>query len=319
VLVLGEAGIGKSRLAAELAITADRGGGLVLLGHCDEEAIVAYQPVVEAATTLVERLPAEFVARAVRDVGGELVRLLPGLGRYAEPLPSETTAPPDVLRYRLFEAVAGLFAAASEDVPLLLALEDLHWADAPPLLLIKHLVRRADRSRLLVLGTVRGTRLGGRLLTFADDLRREHGADVMPLHGLDVVDIVAMIEATPGPCVTLDPGEGRRLATRIHRETSGNSFFVAELLRHVAPAATVGASASTIAVPETVRDAIVRRVEGLSALSRHVLSIAAVAGRRFRVDLVARVAELSADRIVSPLEEAQAHGFSMRRPTDPDG
>jgi DNA-binding CsgD family transcriptional regulator len=309
VFAQGEAGIGKSRLVAEIAVVADRGGALVLLGHCDEEAFVAYQPVVEALTALVESLPAEVLAGMVRGAGAELVRLLPGLARFAARTPAEASGSADALRYRLFEAVASLVAAACQDGPVLLVLEDLHWADQPTLQLIKHVVRRADRTRLLVLGTIRGTRLDGHLLTFADDLRREHGADVMPLRGLGVDDIVAMTAATPGPFADLDPGECRQLATRLHRETSGNPFFVAEVLCHLAPSPNVGVAPAAVDVPETVRDAIVRRVEGLADLTRHVLSVAAVAGRRFRIDIVARVAELSPDRIVTPLEEAQACGI----------
>jgi DNA-binding CsgD family transcriptional regulator len=309
VLVLGEAGIGKSRLVAEIALAADRAGALVLLGHCDQEAFVAYQPVVEALTALVDSLPAEVLAGLVRGVGAELVRLLPGLAPFMARTPAEASGSADALRYRLFEAVAGLIAAACRDGPVLLAFEDLHWADQPTLQLIRHVVRRADRTRLLVLGTIRGTRLDGKPLTFVDDLRREHGVKVIPLRGLGVDEIVALTAATPGPFADLERGERRQLATRLHRETSGNPFFVSEVLRHLATGPNVDVSPAAVEVPETVRDAIVRRVEGLADLTRHVLSVAAVAGRRFRVDVVASVAELSADRIVTPLEEAQACGI----------
>jgi DNA-binding CsgD family transcriptional regulator len=309
VVIQGEAGIGKSRLVAELAVAADRGGALVLLGHCDEEAFVAYQPVVEALTALVESQPAEVLAGMVRGTGAELVRLLPGLARFAARTPAEASGSADMLRYSLFEAVANFVAAACQDGPVLLVLEDLHWADQPTLQLVKHMVRRADRTRLFVLGTIRGTRLDGHLLMFADDLRREHGAGLMQLRGLGVDDIVAMAAATPGPFADLEPGERTRLATRLHRETSGNPFFVAEVLRHRPASPNVGVVPAAVDVPDTVRDAIVRRVEGLADLTRHVLSVAAVAGRRFRIDIVTRVAELSPDRIVTPLEEAQACGI----------
>jgi DNA-binding CsgD family transcriptional regulator len=309
VLIMGEAGIGKSRLVAEVAVAADRDGAIVLVGHCDEEALVPYQPVVEAATALVETMPDHALAEVVRHSGVELLRLFPGLARFAAPDPVDDAATPEASRYRLFEGMAGLVAAA-RDAPLVLALEDLHWADPLTLQLIKHLVRRADRSRLLVLGTIRGTRLDGDLLRTAEDLRREHGADLLALGGLGVPEVAALVAVGPGWASDLDPGDRQQLAEHLHRETEGNPFFVVEVLRQLAdgPGGMRGVPAA-VGVPRTVRDVIIRRVEGLDAATRHVLSVAAVVGRRFRADLLAKVAELTQDRILAALEEAQAAGI----------
>ncbi len=310
VLLLGEAGIGKSRLIAETALVADRDGALVLLGHCDQEALVAYQPVVEAMTALTEAIPDAVVASAVRGGGAELARLLPGLARFVTRGASEDAWPPETARYRLYETVASLVISASHDTPVLMAFEDLHWADPTTLQLLTHLIRRVDRCRLLILGTIRGTRPDGALLGLLEDLRREHGADVVPLQGLDATEIEALLAAGPDGVTDLTQEERRRLAEHLHAETEGNPFFVRELLRYRPPANPwLGTTALSRAIPETVRDLIMRRVAGLAEVTRHVLSVAAIVGRRFRVDLVAQGGELSADRLLVALEEAQARGL----------
>jgi DNA-binding CsgD family transcriptional regulator len=311
VVLVGEAGIGKSRLVAETSVVADRHGALVVVGHCDREAIVAYQPVVEAMTALTEAIPDALVASAVRGGGRELARLLPGLATFAVPGSSDGDGPPEAGRYRLYEAVASLVTSISHDTPVLLALEDLHWADPPTLQLLKHLVRRADRCRLLILATIRADRPDGALLSLLEDLRREHGADVVRLQGLDVAEVEALLAAGPDGTASAAPDARRRTAEHLHAETEGNPFFVRELLRHRARATPQqpGGAAFGPGIPETIRDVVVQRVEALDEVTRQVLSVAAVVGRRFRVDLVAQACDLSADRLMVALEEAQAGGL----------
>jgi DNA-binding CsgD family transcriptional regulator len=311
MLIVGEAGIGKSRLVAETAVAADRDGANVVVGHCDEEPLAPYQPVVEALTALVAATPDAILAGAVRGRASEVVRLLPGLARLVTHVgPEPASVGPEAARHRLFEAVAGLVSVAAQDMPLLLALEDLHWADPPTLQLIRHLVRRVDRARLLVLGTVRGSALAGPLLKLGDDLRREHGAYVMGLDGLAVPAITALIAATPGRIAELGTEDRRRLAQHLHDETRGNPLFVGELLRHLE---THGSGPGPVPVrsglPPTIRDVIMRRLDRLTDVTRRVLAVAAVAGRRFRVDLVAQVTTLSADQTAEALQEAQAEGL----------
>lgn len=310
VLLVGEAGIGKSRLVAETAVAADRDGATVAVGHCDGQPLAPYQPVVEALTALVAATPDEVLAGAVRGPASAVVLLLPNLARLVTRPGPEPAAGPDTARYRLFEAVTGLVSAAAQDTPLLLALEDLHWADPPTLQLIRHLVRRVDRARLLVLGTVRGSRLDGPLLQVAEDLRRERDAHVIGLEGLAVAEIAALIAAAPGRLAELGAAERRQLAEQLHGETRGNPLFVGELLRHLQtqewepermPVRT--------GLPPTVRDAIVQRIDRLTDITRSVLSAAAVTGRRFRVDLVAQATQLSAERTAAAFDEAQADGL----------
>ncbi len=140
VVVAGDAGIGKTSLAAELARRAHADGGVVLAGRAPEEALVPYQPFLEALRHYFSTAEPEELRRAVRDYGPELARLVPELSRRLPDLPPAPEEP-ESERYRLFEAVVGLFAAISSTAPVLLVLDDLQWADRPTLLLLRHLAR----------------------------------------------------------------------------------------------------------------------------------------------------------------------------------
>ena len=143
VVIAGDAGIGKTSLAAELARRAHADGGVVLAGRSPEEALVPYQPFLEALRHYVVSAPADEVRQSMRDYGPELARLVPELSRRLGELP-RAGHEPESERYRLFEAVAGLFSAITSSAPILLVLDDLHWADPPTLLLLRHLARSPE-------------------------------------------------------------------------------------------------------------------------------------------------------------------------------
>src|SRR6185436_9942206 len=153
VLVSGEPGVGKTRLATEAARAAHADGGTVLFGGCDEDVGLPYRPFVEALRHYVPHAPDDVLVAHVAAHHGELARLVPELARRAPDLPAPQVAEAETERFLLFEAVTGLLAAASRDRPLVLVLDDLQWAAAPELLLLKHLVRSAEPMRLLVIGT----------------------------------------------------------------------------------------------------------------------------------------------------------------------
>jgi predicted ATPase len=130
VLLSGEPGIGKTRLATEAARTLHAEGATVLLGTCDEDASLPYQPFVEALRHYVAHAPDEVLRAHVQEHRGELGRLIPELGRRVADLPPPQVAEAETERYMLFDAVAGLFSAASQHAPVVLVLDDLHWARA---------------------------------------------------------------------------------------------------------------------------------------------------------------------------------------------
>ncbi|MCA1844983.1 MAG: adenylate/guanylate cyclase domain-containing protein, partial [Actinobacteria bacterium] len=148
VLLGGEPGIGKTRLAAEFAakvVPADR--SMVLAGRSDEDLAVPYQPFAEALRHYVSTTAADL---RLGGHPGELVRLVPEVAERQPGLPEPVRADPETERYRLFEAVAGWLAAVSADAPVLLVLDDLHWAAKPTIMLLRHVMRSDQPMRLLM-------------------------------------------------------------------------------------------------------------------------------------------------------------------------
>ena len=147
VLVAGEPGVGKTRLTSALSQVASELGTVVLYGRCDEELGVPYQPWVEAIGHLVENLPEDLLAAHLADHGGQLVRLAPHLTHRLADVPSAQASDPETERYLLFQAVTGLIGQVTAKTPVLLLLDDLHWADKPTLMLLRHLVGQSGYCR----------------------------------------------------------------------------------------------------------------------------------------------------------------------------
>src|SRR3954451_20511337 len=228
----GEPGIGKTRLATHLAVEAHGDGTTVVYGRCDEDLGVPYGPWVEALRHYVREAPEAVLSAHAERHGGELARLVPEVYGRLPDYPAPTETDPESERYLLLGAVAGLFEEASRVTPLVLILDDLHWADKPSLSLLRHLVTRGDDLRLLVIGTYRESDLtrGHPLADLLADLHREDGVSRMRLTGLDEDNVIAIMEAAAGHDIQTD---GRQLARAIMRETDGNPFFVGELLRNL--------------------------------------------------------------------------------------
>ncbi|HEX6025780.1 MAG TPA: AAA family ATPase, partial [Solirubrobacter sp.] len=281
VLLAGEPGIGKTRLAAESAAAAHRGGALVLYGRCDDDAPIPFQPFVEALRHWAAAAPAEELARLA---GGadELAALLPELRRRLGTAPLPDDADPESRRYRLFESIQGLLSALSEPAPVVLVLDDLQWATAPTLVLLRHVLRPGP-GRVLVVGAYRPDEAGPAVAEL-----RHAGAEIE----LGALDQRAVAELVQAAGAAADP-----LAMR--RDTGGNPLFVGEVLRHLA-------ETGTLELPARVRDVIARRVERLSADAQRALAIAAVAGAEFELEIVATVAEVSADALAETLEDPVA-------------
>ena len=146
VFLAGEPGVGKTRLAAELAAGVHAGGGLVLAGRCDEDLGVPYQPIVEALRHFIQHTPPERLGERLGRYAGDLVRLVPELTDRVAMLPPPLRSDPDTERYRLFDAVVGWLVAAS-DTPLLLVVDDLQWAAKPTVLLLRHMLQSAEPGR----------------------------------------------------------------------------------------------------------------------------------------------------------------------------
>jgi DNA-binding SARP family transcriptional activator len=319
VLISGEAGVGKTRLAAELARHVAESGGAVLLGRCDEDVGAPFQPFSEALEQVVQ------AGAAARDLGlhaGELIRLLPDLDQRVEGLPPPLPADPDTELYLLFQATVDWLAAVSSPCEVLLVLDDLHWAAKPSLLLLRHLVRSPEPMRLLVVGTYRDSDVDAAdpLTEILADLRREPGVERLALHGLDADEVEEMVAH-----VGRESAErGRReLAGALRSETAGNPFFVQEILRSLieSDGLTIQGVASSAgeavrrAVPEGVREVIRRRLLRLSPAANQVMSAASVIGEDIDFDVLAAIVDLDEDQVLDALDEAAAALLLMESPS----
>lgn len=301
VLVAGEAGIGKTRLAAEFAALVHGEGAVVLAGRCDEDLAVPYQPFVEALRFFVDHAPQHIVDRLGR-YPGELARLVPELVERLPDLPASLRADPETERYRLFEAIASWLAAASEEDPILLILDDLHWATKPTTLLLRHLVRAEARDRVLILGAYRSTELSrdAPLSDFLADLHRDRDAARINLAGLEQAGVAALLADALARPLTVAEAE---LARRIRADTAGNAFFASEVVRHIGEAAT---PTDTVAVPDTVREVVSRRLGHLPDAANEVLVAAAVLGTEFDVGVLSDLTARREAEVLGALEEASA-------------
>ena len=308
----GEPGVGKTRLAAELAIGVHEDGATVLVGRCDEDLGVPYQPFVEALRQFVDHTPPDELQARLGRYAGELARLIPELPILVPDLPPAVQSDPETERYRFFDAVAAWLGAVSADDPLLLVLDDLQWAAKPTLLLLRHVISSTDPKRLLILATYRDTELGhdhplGGVLA---DLRRQRAVERLSLLGLDSSGVAAYLEQAAGHA--LDDVD-LALARAIHEETEGNPFFVREVLRHLTETGALAEQAGRwgirlaiedVGIPEGVREVVGRRLARLSPAANRLLEVGAVAGPEFEMRLVQSVEGLADDELVVSFEEA---------------
>jgi class 3 adenylate cyclase len=312
-LIGGEAGVGKTRLSTHLALQAHGQGATVLYGRCDEDLGVPYQPWVQALRYFVAQAPQAVLDEHVERFGGDLDRLVPALGDRVPELPGPRQSDPETERYLLYAAAAGLLEGAAAQEPIVLVLDDLHWADGPTLSLLRHIVATGSAMRVLLMGTYRDSDLAREhpLTALLADLHREQGVQRLKLTGLEAEDVLALMEAVAGQDMEED---GRELAREITRETAGNPFFAGELLRHLTESGAIAhedggrwrlvGEVSDLGLPQSVREVVGRRVERLGADARTALGAAAVIGRDFDLDLLVAVVELAEARLLDLLDEA---------------
>lgn len=311
VFLSGEPGIGKTRLSLELAMEALDVGGSVLYGRCDEENLISYQPFVQAIGHYVDVCPVEELRAQIGATAGHLARLVPNL---TERLPEVTLPSPegDGDRYWLFEAVSTLVRECSRGQPMLIIVDDLHWADKPTLLLLRHLIRSPHPSSLLLCGTYRESdlRRTAPLAEMLSDLRREAAFERIPLRGLDETGIQDLLEAMSDRELT---HEGRAFAQLLLQETEGNPFFVHETVRHLFDTGRVRRHEGTFQLqmepaefgpPESVREVIGRRLSCLSPECSRMLAEASVLGREFDFEILSRIVSDGEDALMGLIDEA---------------
>jgi DNA-binding SARP family transcriptional activator/tetratricopeptide (TPR) repeat protein len=317
-VLVGDPGVGKTRLATRLAEEAHRGGAVVLAGQAAEEGLAPYQPLLEALRHYFVAADLDQVGMAIREYGPELARLVPDLRRRVPSLPKAQTSDPDAERYRLFEAVVGLLSAISERAPILLVLDDLHWADRPTLLLLRHLARAPAPSRLLILISYRTEATAEALRDLLADLSREQLVTEVRMAGLN--------RRHTAQLVALQAGEppSRSLIEALHEETEGNPLFVEEIVRSLTHAGrrvstATAADLRALQLPEGVKRLIARRIDLLDPGAVQWLRVAAVIGREFELEVLDEITELSEEDSLRALEAALQVGIVTESPAEPGG
>jgi tetratricopeptide (TPR) repeat protein len=304
VLLAGDAGIGKTRVAAELAARARDDGAVILYGRFDEETLTPYQPVVEMLRGWSAGAPLDVLRDRLGPRAAELGILLPEFG----PPPADTVpaamsgSEADAQRFRFFDAVAALIGEIGAESPVVLVFDDLHWADRPTLQLLRHLVRAPAPRRALFIGTYRESEISERHLLheLIGDLRREgtlRGLELTGLAETEVAELVAELAAAPA---------SESFVRALAGETDGNPFFIEEVVRHIRDISGALSEEITLeeaGVPEGVREVTARRLRRLSENGRAVLLVASVIGREFDFDVLEAVVTHSADDLVEALEE----------------
>jgi DNA-binding SARP family transcriptional activator len=292
-LVTGDAGIGKTRLAGEFARAAHGRGTRVLWGRCDEERIVPYQPIAQAFGQLAAQLPREALHALVDGWAADLVRLVPGLAHRLGDLPAALSSDPDTQRYRLYEATASVVNALSRTAPLLIVVDDLHWADQSTLSLLRHLVRHPEATAM-VLAAYRDHEVGPEhpLVAAVADLQRDELVTHLPLGRLDRAEVSILLAERGG------------IAGEVHELTGGNPFFIRQLAGHLDE--TGAPDLASAGIPENVKDVISRRLARLPTSAQTALRAAAVVGHRFDVRLVTEVLGRTEDETLTDIEHAAA-------------
>ncbi len=310
LLVSGEPGIGKTRLVRELATLAEVARATVLSGECYAEGGAPYAPIAQLVYAAVETPGfAELALPSL--VLADLVTLAPGLrARYPELAPN-LALEPAAEQQRLFESFAAVASALAGRAPLLLAVDDLHWADSGSLYLLRHLARRARTARwpLLLCLTYREVELdeAGVLEDLLADLNRERLAVRVKLTRLTRPQTEQLLAAMFAEAVTSDFLDG------IYQETEGNPFFVEEVCKALVEDGKLYRENGRwrrppmpeIRVPQSVRVAIQSRVTKLPVPAQEALRVAAVLGREFDFATLLHASELAEDVLIDALEAAE--------------
>ena len=303
--VLGEPGIGKTRLATEIARLAHHGGALVLFGRCSEDLPVPYQPFLEALRWFLEYVTDDQLPARLGAFAGELTRLVPELGERVPGLEASRSTSPEIEQHRLFEALRSWLAAAGADRPVLAVLDDVHWGDRSTLALLGHITRSAERSRAILVCTARTTSPDDNpaLAALAEELeRRAAPSHRLELVGLDVEEVGELVSVATGRALD---DRVRITARQLQAETAGNPLYLDALLANLSG----GAVPSEGEIPRSLSETVSRRVGRLPRDVADLLRVAALEGLDFDLRVTARAAGRDELAVLESLEGAVRAGL----------
>jgi predicted ATPase len=314
VMISGAPGVGKTRIVAEFCIKAERSGATAYVGGCSERDDPApFLPFVEILEAVLAAAPSPKAFRdALGDEAAEVARLMPQLTRMFPDIPPPLKVPPEQSRRLLLSSTTKVIERATLTGPVILVLEDLHWADEGTLALLEHLARSISTMRLMVIGTYRDTELNpaGPLMHSLEGLIRQHLLERTDLRGLSRTAVGEMIRGLAGH----EPAPA--LVSLIHSTTEGNPFFIEELFQHLVERGKLNAegellgalSVEDIEVPDSVLLVIRRRLARLSDAAQKALGAAAVIGGSFTFELLHAAIGGNADEMLGCIEEAEGAG-----------
>jgi tetratricopeptide (TPR) repeat protein len=321
VVLCGEPGAGKTRVAAEFARRAYAEPATVLYGRSDAESIVPYQPFITAIGQYFAHHDTSALAAELDLELAELGRFIPSLHRSVPALLEPLAVEPDARRYRLFEAVTRVLEYIAAERPVVLILDDLHWADSSTALLLRHAVQQLHDVRLLLLGTLRDVEA-----CRADDLTQllarlgpEGSFERIMVPGLDARETADLVVAHEIGA----PTEG--FVRSLRRATDGNPLFINETLKSLSetespsnPGVVSERMLDRVGVPDVAQEMIAQRIQRLEATTRTVLAAAAVVGRSFHLRVLEVLLAEPVDEIIDALEEASAAGLIREADDDID-
>ena len=311
-LISGEPGVGKTRLARELIATARLGGATVLSGGCYEyEATTPYLPLVEALRDWVREESPERLRAVVDTSAPEIVRMAPEAEAILGPPPPRPPLTPGEERLRLFDSLARVFQRMAAPNGLLIFLDDLHWADSGTLQLLHYLLRHLRHDRVLILVAYREIELDRShpLAEAIVEWNRERRPVRLSLGRLSQAETAAML-ASLFQAATVSP----EFVEAIQRETEGNPFFIEEVVKALIESGVVyredgrweRKAIEELAIPQSVKEAIGRRLNRLETTTSDMLHSAAVIGKTFSFDLLADSLGVDEGDLLPALDEATA-------------
>lgn len=320
VLVSGEAGIGKTTLAAALARAhGGQAGAAVVYGRCDDGVLVPFQPFRDVVGSLVRYAPEEMLETHCDRYGGVLTRLAPQLLNRvsAPPLRGDDATE----RYQLFESVADLMRRCAVGGLLVLTLDDLHWAEPTALLLLRHLVRALVDAPILIVASYRDTEeLSTALRATIADLERGHVRRIA-LAGFDDAELADLVMSVTE--VRSDPANV--VLEQLRMLTAGNPLYAVQLLRHLLESGQLGEGGdirlsgpiTAIEIPASLLDIVWSRVRTLGDVAHDLLQAGSVLGIEFDEETLAAMSDRSPEEVAAALELSIDAGLLLETDATP--